>query len=146
MGIKEALAQYCDAQQEIKDIKSRIETLERQIAVMEKQGYTQQDSVTGGEGGNRHYKIEGYPYPEYSRKTTLLICRRQQLNGRELKLLELTNEVEEYIGQIEDSRMRRMITYRYLDNLTWVQVAYRMGKHHTEESCRKAVERFLQEN
>ena len=57
MGIKEALAQYCDTQQEIKDIKSRIETLERQIAVMEKQGYTQQDSVTGGEGGNRHYKI-----------------------------------------------------------------------------------------
>ena len=52
MGIKEALAQYCDTQQEIKDIKSRIETLERQIAVMEKQGYTQQDSVTGGEGGN----------------------------------------------------------------------------------------------
>ena len=38
MGIKEALAQYCDTQQEIKGIKSRIETLERQIAVMEKQG------------------------------------------------------------------------------------------------------------
>ena len=59
MGIKEALAQYCDTQQEIKGIKSRIETLERQIAVMEKQGYTQRDSVTGGEGGKRHYKIEG---------------------------------------------------------------------------------------
>ena len=44
MGIKEALEQYCDTQQEIKDIKSRIETLERQIAVMEKQGYTQQAS------------------------------------------------------------------------------------------------------
>ena len=86
MGIKEVLAQYCDTQQEIKDIKSRIETLERQIAVMEKQGYTQQDSVTGGEGGNRHYKIEGYPYPEYSRKTTLLICRRQQVAfGKESK-------------------------------------------------------------
>ena len=109
MGIKEALAQYCDTQQEIKGIKSRIETLERQIAVMEKQGYTQRDSVTGGEGGKRHYKIEGHPYPEYSRKTTLLICRWQQLKDRKLKLLELTNEVEKYIGQIEDSRIRRMI-------------------------------------
>ena len=145
MGIKEALAQYCDTQQEIKDIKSRIETLERQIAVMEKQGYTQQDSVTGGEGGNRHYKIEGYPYPEYSRKTTLLICRRQQLNGRELKLLELTNEVEEYIGQIEDSRIRRMITYRFLDEMTWQQVAFAMRRKYTENGCKKMIERFFKE-
>lgn len=72
MGIKEALEQYCDTQQEIKDIKSRIETLERQIAVMEKQGYTQQDSVTGGEGGNRHYKIEGYPYPDTQERQRFL--------------------------------------------------------------------------
>lgn len=146
MGIKEALAQYCDTQQEIKGIKSRIETLERQIAVMEKQGYTQRDSVTGGEGGKRHYKIEGHPYPEYSRKTTLLICRWQQLKDRKLKLLELTNEVEKYIGQIEDSRIRRMITYRFLDDLTWVQVAYRMGGKHTADSCRVAIDRFLEKN
>ena len=60
--------------------------------------------------------------------------------------LELTNEVEEYIGQIEDSRIRRMITYRFLDDLTWVQVAYRMGGKHTADSCRVAIDRFLEKN
>ena len=38
-----------------------------------------------------------------------------------------------------------MIEYIFLDDLTWIQVAQRMGKHHTEESCRKAIERFLKE-
>lgn len=145
-GIKEALTQYCDVQQEIKDIKRKIDSLEIQIEKMEEKGYMVKDSVVGGEGGIQHFLIEGCPWPEYAKKRTLLITRQQQLQDRELKLLELTNQVEEYINKIEDSRMRRMITYRFLDNLTWVQVAYRMGKHHTEESCRKAVERFLQEN
>ena len=145
-GNKEVLTQYCDVQQEIKDIRDKINNLEIQIEKMEEKGYMVKDSVVGGEGGIQHFPIEGYPYPEYSRKRTLLIARRQQLADRELKLLELTNQAEEYINQITDSRMRRMITYRFLDNLTWVQVAHRMGKHHTEESCRKAVERFLQEN
>lgn len=144
--IKEALTQYCDVQQEIKDIQDKINDLEKHIGKMEEKGYMVKDSVVGGEGGIQHFPIEGCPWPEYAKKRTLLITRRQQLQDRELKLLELTNRVEEYINQIEDSRMRRMITYRFLDNLTWVQVAYRMGKHHTEESCRKAVERFLQEN
>lgn len=112
---------------------------------MEKEQISVIDSVTGGNGGIQHYKIEGYPYPEYSRKRTLLMARDNQLQVYEIKLLEITNEVESFIEKIENSRMRRMITYRFLDNLTWFQVAQRMGKHHTEESCRKAVERFLKE-
>ncbi len=145
-GIKEALTQYCDVQQEIKDIQDKINNLEIQIKKMEEKGYMVKDSVAGGEGGIQHFPIEGCPWPEYSRKKTLLIARRQQLADRELKLLELTNQAEDYINQIKDSRIRRMITYRFLDNLTWVQVAHRMGKKHTEDSCKKAVERFFKEN
>ena len=132
--IREALIQYCDIKQEYDYIRTRRDKLIREI-----------DSVTGGDGGIQHYKIEGYPYPEYSRKRTLLIARESQLQKYEIKLLEITNEVEEFIEKIENSRIRRMIEYRFLDDLTWIQVAQRMGKHHTEESCRKAIERFLKE-
>lgn len=142
-GIKEALIQYCDVKEEVKDIHVRIENLEEQIEKMEDRGYSVKDSVKGGTGGIQHFIIEGYPYPEYTRKKTLLSIRRQQLAERELKLLELTNEVEQYINELQDSRIRRMITYRFLDNLSWVQVAYRMGNNHTADSCQKAVERFL---
>ncbi len=143
-GIKEALIQYCDVREEIKDIQARMENLEEQIRKMEDRGYSVKDSVTGGAGGIQHFVIEGYPYPEYTRRRTLLSIRRQQLKERELKLLELTNEAESYINEIRDSRMRRMITYRFLNNLSWFQVAQRIGGKHTADSCRMAVERFLE--
>lgn len=47
------------------------------------------------------------------------------------------------INQIDNSRMRRLITLRYIEGLSWVQVARKMGKHHTADGCRMAVERFL---
>ena len=143
-GIKEALIQYCDVKEEVKDIQARIENLEEQIKKMEERGYSVKDSVKGGAGGIQHFVIEGYPYPEYTRRRTLLSIRRQQLKERELKLLELTNKVEYYINEIQDSRMRRMITYRFLNNLSWFQVAQRMSGKHTADSCRMAVERFLE--
>ncbi len=143
-GIKEALIQYCDVREEIKDIQARMENLGEQIRKMEDRGYSVKDSVKGGAGGIQHFVIEGYPYPEYTRRRTLLSIRRQQLKERELKLLELTNEAESYINEIRDSRMRRMITYRFMDNLSWFQVAQRMGGKHTADSCRMAVERFLE--
>lgn len=142
MNIKELLEQYSSVLNEIEDLQERIARIEKQIAKMEAGGYQVKDSVRGGEGGIQRFHISGYPYPEYSRKQTLLKIRRQQLHKREEKLLELTNAVEEFITKISDSRMRQMITYKYLDNMTWVQVAHKMKI--TEDSCRKAVERFLE--
>lgn len=143
--IREALIQYCDIKQEYDYIRTRKDKLRREIEKMEREQISVIDSVTGGDGGIQHYKIEGYPYPEYSRKRTLLITRENQLQNYEIKLLEITNKVEKFIENIENGRIRRMIEYRFLDNMTWFQVAQRMGKYHTEESCRKAVERFLKE-
>ena len=62
----------------------------------------------------------------------------------EEKLLELTNQAEEYINSIEDSRMRRIVQYRILDGLSWYEVADRMGGKATSDSCRMYFERFLQ--
>ena len=131
--IREALIQYCDIKQEYDYIRTRRDKLIREIEKMEKEQMSVIDSVTGGDGGIQHYK------------RTLLIARESQLQKYEIKLLKITNEVEEFIEKIENSRIRRMIEYRFLDDLTWIQVAQRMGKHHTEESCRKAIERFLKE-
>ena len=119
-------------------------TLKRDIERMEKEQISVIDSVTGGNGGIQHYKIEGYPYPEYSRKRTLLMTRDNQLQVYEIKLLEITNEVERFIEKIENSAIRRMISYRFLDNMTWFQVAQRMGKRYTADGCRMTINRFLE--
>lgn len=66
------------------------------------------------------------------------------MTNMEAELLELTNSVEEYINSIDDSRMRRIIQYRILDNLPWCDVAEKIGGKSTGESCRKYFERFLE--
>ena len=140
---KEILIQYSDLQEEVKEVRERIDKTERQIAKIEDDGNVV-DSVCGGNGGIQHFKIEGFPYPEYSRKKTLLYARQATLASLEMELMETLNQVEEFIASVEDSRMRRIITLRFIDNLSWNKVADRIGGNNTEDSVKKAFYRFME--
>ena len=142
MVTKEILIQYADLQKESKEIRGRIEKLEEQIERIESQGAVV-DKVSGGEGGIQSFKIEGFPYPEYSRKKTLLYARKATLSELELEIIETLNEVESFISTVKDSHMRRIITFRVVDGLTWNQVASKIGGN-TEDSVRKAFDRFME--
>ena len=140
---KEILIQYSDLQEEVKEVRERINKTEDQIAKIEKDGNVV-DSVCGGNGGIQHFKIEGFPYPEYSRKKTLLYARKATLASLEMELMETLNQVEEFIASVEDSRIRRIITLRFIDNLSWNKVADRIGGNNTEDSVKKAFYRFME--
>lgn len=140
---KEILVQYCDLQEEIKEIRMRIEKTERQIEKIESEK-TVLDKVMGGEGGLQPFKIEGFPYPQYSRKKTLLYSRKATLTNLEMELLETQNQVEEFIANLQDSRMRRIISLRFIENLSWNKVADKIGGGNTEDSVRKAFSRFME--
>ena len=105
---KEILIQYSDLQQECKEVRKKIEKLEKQIAKIEEDGAVI-DKVRGGDGGLQSFKIEGFPYPEYSRKKTLLYARKATLSELEMELLETLNQVEEFIASISDSHIRRIV-------------------------------------
>ena len=64
---------------------------------------------------------------------------------RDEKLAELETQVEHILSELDDSRLRQMIEYRYIENMSWVQVADRMGGNNTADGCRMAVERFLRD-
>lgn len=140
---KEILEQYSSALAEIEDNKRRIQSSKDRLARMEEDGYKETDSVKGGEGGIQHFKIEGFPYPEYSKQKTLLKARINRLARLQLELIELTNKVEEYIASLENGRMRRILTLRYVDNSRWREIAKRLGPGNTEDGCRKEHDRFL---
>lgn len=149
---KNVLIQYCDMKEEIRDLRRRINELEKQIQKIEEQGAVK-DTVSGGMGGTQHFVVEGFPVPEYSRKMMLLKARKSMLIEKETELLELTNQVEEYINGIEKSELRIMFRLYYIDNLTWVQVAHRLNSifpkrriAYTEDSCRMKNKRFFDEN
>ena len=138
---KEILIQYADLQQEVKEIREKISKLENQIDKIEQQG-TVKDKVMGGEGGWQPFQIEGLPYPEYTRKKSLLYMRKATLTGLEMELLETLNLVEEFIASITDSHIRRIVNLRVVEGLSWSQVASRIGGN-TEDSVRMAFERYI---
>ena len=140
---KDVLIQYSDLQKECKEVREKIEKLEKQIDRIEKDGNVI-DKVRGGDGGIQSFKIEGFPYPEYSRKKTLLYARKATLASLEMELMETLNQVEEFIARVDDSRMRRIITLRFIDNLSWNKVADRIGGNNTEDSVKKAFYRFME--
>lgn len=140
---KEILIQYSDLQQECKEVREKIEKLEKQIDRIEKDGNVI-DKVRGGEGGLQSFKIEGFPYPEYNRKKTLLYARKATLVELEMELLETLNQVEEFIASIKDSHIRRIISLRIVDNLSWNKVADRIGGGNTEGSVKMAFQRFME--
>src|SRR5665647_948015 len=54
------------------------------------------------------------------------------------------NRLNRYIQSIDDSEMRQIIALRYVNGLSWSQVAASISVYATESSVRKAHDRFLQ--
>lgn len=142
---KDILVQYTDLQEEIRDIRRRAERARGQMERLETEG-TVLDAVKGTrqDGTFGSIRIEGFPYADYEKRRRSLQSYLLKLEEMEEKLLELTNQAEEYINSIEDSRMRRIVQYRILDGLSWYEVADRMGGKATSEGCRKYFDRFFE--
>lgn len=143
---KHILIQYTDLQQEIADLQKRIDNKQRLIAQMEQQGYVVKDTVRGSrpDGTIGPIVIEGFPYPDYSYQKSLL---QQSINRMRVKvdeLLELTNEIEMFIDMLPNPKARRIFKHRYLDNMSWTQVAHYVGGGMTGEACRKIHDRILE--
>ena len=141
---KTVLEQYINLQKEIKEISGRIARLEQKIKRINEEGNVRY-AVKGGSGGQQTFHIEGFPVAEEDETKYLLRKNIRLLEERKAKAAEQVIEVEKYISSIDDSRMRRMVTLRYIDDLPWWKVESRMGKGYTEDSCRKQMERYLKE-
>lgn len=53
--------------------------------------------------------------------------------------------LERYIAEISDSLTRQIFQLRFINGLTWVQIAFSVGGGNTEEGVRKRVYRYLEQ-
>lgn len=139
---KSILEQYIDLKREVEELEKRIEKYQKKVDKINSEGNVK-DAVKGGFGGIQTFHIDGFPAADEEEIMYLIRKNIRILKERKMQVREMLLSVEEYISQIDDSRMRRMITYRYIDGFTWWKVAQNMGKSYTEESCKKQMERFL---
>lgn len=149
---KMILIEYSDMKEEIKDLRRRIERDKQELRKLNATIVT--DSVTCGKKGKkplRTVKIQGRPTMLIDRKKKALEQNIARKEESELKLLDLTNQAEEYIESIEKSELRTMFRLYYIDDLTWIQVAHQMNQifskkkiKYTEDSCRMKNKRFFE--
>lgn len=54
--------------------------------------------------------------------------------------------LEDFINSVEDYHIRSILLHRFVDGLEWNEVAARVGGGNTEDSVRKACDRFLRKS
>ncbi len=56
------------------------------------------------------------------------------------------NRLNRYIESIDDSQIRMIMTLRYVNGLSWRQIAFSVGGGNTEESVKKVAYRYLKKD
>lgn len=135
--MKKTLRQYNSIREEIKELR-------REIIKLERQEKYATDKVTGSDDqfpyAKKHFTITGIADDKnLIRKKEILINR---LKGCE----KIKIEIDRFITEIPDSLTRRVFRYRYIDELNWQAIAFRIGKH-DESYPRKLVhDKYLEDN
>lgn len=138
---KNILSQYIDACELIRETEDEIKKLNR------KKKTVIQTNVSGSNPdfpyNPQHFKIQGttFNYADDSQ----LRYQKKILEERKSQTEQLKTNVEEWLNTIPP-RMQRIIKYKVFEELTWQQVAGKMGRRATEESIKKEFQRFFKEN
>lgn len=126
MVLMDAFKQYAVIVQEANDLKRRIDKLRKDLARLESDG-TVVDSVCGGEGGKRHYKIEGMPSRDISVTKTRLQCQIMRYHDALSRIDDFKDKVDEAIMNVPDAETRMMLRCYFCDGMNQTQIAKRFN-------------------
>jgi hypothetical protein len=136
----------CQDLSQLRHLKKEIEILRRQIddveSIVDKRIVF--DVV---EGSNPEWpyqkqsiRVEGMNAAEYDRRMQRLKARMRR---RLEKLMRKLETLEKYIADVPDSEMRTILSLRYINGLSWQQIATHMGVAGDGSTERKRLNRFL---
>ena len=136
---KQILEQYIDACELIKDTKEEIGKLRKRRRQIQK------DSVKGSAQEFPYtlqtYHLEGLGYATVKDPDEL--DRMEELLAERIRNAErIKRQVETWLNTVSP-RMQRIIRYRIFEELTWAQVAVKMGRKATADSVRIEFTNFM---
>ena len=140
MGLsKEDLDDLSNKHKEVKRLKERLDNINKN----EKMVYTV--SVRGSDENfpytEHNYKIEGVKFRNHDLKYKY----KKMLKNKQYKLEKALINLEYELNYIEDSEIRDIIRYRYVDNKTWLQIMFLM-KYDSESKAKMKLKRYLDKN
>ena len=137
---KEILKQYIDACEQVREAKAallKIKKSRKRVQAYRVTGSAHEFPYTA-----KSFHIEGLAYPA--------IKDPDELDRREAILRERLRRAEEIKQQVDlwmltiPQRMQRIIRYKIFEDMTWTEVAARMGRNATELSVKKEYQRFME--
>ena len=134
---KRILEEYIDACEVIKEAEAEIRKLES------KKNITANETVSGSNPefpyNPHHFQVQGTTY-SYSDDVRIR-QKKEILRQKKEKAEQLKLQVEVWMISIP-FRMQRIIKYKIFEEMTWQQVADRMGRKTTEASVKMEFKRF----
>lgn len=131
----ELLKEYKDACELIRETEAELERLSRQQDVVH-------DIVTGSRKDfpytKRHIHIEGMDNRQRSR----IKKEERLLYERKKKAMEIKQSAETMLNNMP-ARIQRIAKMKYFDNLSWEEIAVRMGRNATADSLRMEWQRYI---
>ncbi len=135
---KAILQDYIDACELVKETEAEIRKLNR------KKRTVVQTNVKGSSPDfpyiEQHFRIQGTTFTV--KDDSHLRYEEKALAQRKARAEEVKHQVDEWLLTVP-IRMQRIIRYRYLEGMTWEQVAARMGRRATADSVRMELNNFL---
>lgn len=134
--------------EQYRDQKREVELLQRQI-----DGLTQRPARIVSD--TVQASMDKFPYTPYTATIRGVDQSAERRHARLLgiyhrRLAELEQEqmeVEQWIASLEDSKLRRIVTLRYVQGWSWRRVGSEVyGSALSESAARMRVERFFMEN
>lgn len=133
------LEQYKDKSKEIKLLESRI------IEMRQEETEIVSDTVCGSSSS--------FPYTQHTIKISGLNAKKREkiyrvmerLIKRKTALYNELEEVEKFIDNIQDSKVRQIIQLRYIKGMSWNVVASKVYNYPNGDRVRKRIKRFFEE-
>lgn len=96
-------------------------------------------------------KITGMPHVSGASRSienyAVLMAEQEELiKSKICQSIILYNRLNRYIATVEDSLMRQILSYRYVNGLNWTQVAENIGGGNTADGVRVMHNRFIGKN
>ena len=113
--------------------------LERQLEELECLAESTAQVITGmPHGGGTSDKVGRY--------AVRIADLRSMIDDRKARCWDELRRLNAYIDGVEDSLTRQILTLRYVNGLSWQQVANSVGGANTDKSVSKICYRYLERN
>lgn len=128
------------------DLRKEVEEIEQSILKIEQMDIKEAPTKVNASYQDFPYiqgrvSVKGYDPASANKRDRLLYKKRSLLDERKEKAIKEEQKLTQYINNINESRVRRIMQYRYIDGYSWEKIGCIM--HFDRRTCERIVSRYL---